>query len=503
MRVLITLVAIVTAVVTGIVVLFFAGEAEAIATSVAVLGAGIAAAWFAPRTVRGPVLGLLLFALVAGTAYAGFTSYRLGSGLLDRTGPAEAADPAALASGSAKIDAVRESAAFRLAITDEELTAVVQDGLTRADSPIRAVHLEFVDGGGEDTGLVRFEAAFKSGSLSAHGLVSYALEAGSVAVRVQEVNLGTLTLPRSAQVAVDDLIGQVVDLDQVLTANEVTVQALDVEDGHLVLVGTRRDGTLVPSAPLLDGIRAQSAELGAASAPPAEVLGPGVVDAMEAPGSPLYVALGDSLAANVGVTDARAGYVSRLHHQLQQRDGREYGLHNFGVSGESSGTMLHGQLEDALAVMDTQDVAYVTIDIGANDLLPHLVSDDCADAVDAPACQDRVDASLAAYEENLDTILGRLRDAAPDATIVFLQTYNPFSFGFSDLPFEAQTDAVTADLNARAASVAAQHDVLVADGYTPFQRRAATMTHMAASTPDIHPLAVGYDALAQALLDAM
>ena len=52
----------------------------------------------------------------------------------------------------------------------------------------------------------------------------------------------------------------------------------------------------------------------------------------------------------------------------------------------------------------------------------------------------RIEASLVSYRANLTRILGDLRDAAPDATIVFLETYNPFSFGFQAVGLEQDTD---------------------------------------------------------------
>ncbi|MBM4416011.1 MAG: hypothetical protein FJ035_07170, partial [Chloroflexi bacterium] len=226
------------------------------------------------------------------------------------------------------------------------------------------------------------------------------------------------------------------------------------------------------------------------------------VDGREAPGSRWYVALGDSLAANAGVARARDGYVSRLHGALSERDGVAYGLRDFALSGESSGTILRAQLSQAATFMRGADVAYVPIDIGANDLLPHLGSEEWSDGLALPACQSRVEASLAAYRANLDWLFREVRAAAPRARVLFLEIYNPFSFGIPGLAFEMDTDRVTQQLNVVAAEVAVRHGVLVGGCYTPLRGRAAGATHMSDSPPDIYPRAAGYDALAAALLEA-
>jgi lysophospholipase L1-like esterase len=255
---------------------------------------------------------------------------------------------------------------------------------------------------------------------------------------------------------------------------------------------------------VLESVRGNIAGLGTKTQPPVEVVGPGKVDGLEAPGDPVYVALGDSLAANVGVTTAKEGYVSRFHKAVSAKDGTEYGLANFGKAGETSSGLIRNQLESALAFMKKRRVAYITVDIGANDLLGHLFSPDCSETLDTPACQARLESAQALYRENLATILKRLRDAAPDATIVFLGMYNPFSIGFgSAVGLEGATDAVVEGVNAIAAEAARDEDVVFADGQARIKGRAGAVTKMLEQPADIHPRAIGYDLLAQALVVAL
>jgi lysophospholipase L1-like esterase len=205
----------------------------------------------------------------------------------------------------------------------------------------------------------------------------------------------------------------------------------------------------------------------------------------------------------VGASSAKDGYVSRVHNQLQIQDGRQYGLLNLGVSGETSGSMIEGgQLAEALAFLASNRIAYITVDVGANDLLGHLTSPDCSESLGTPACRDRLESAFTAYESNIAVIFDALRRAAPDATIVFLRAYNPFSLG-TGVAFEEETSLSLDRLNDVAATAAEAEGILVADGFEPMQRTAAFTTLMLSSPPDIHPSALGYDVLAQAVMAAL
>jgi lysophospholipase L1-like esterase len=166
--------------------------------------------------------------------------------------------------------------------------------------------------------------------------------------------------------------------------------------------------------------------------------------------------------------------------------------------------LLGSQLDDAVAFARDHDVEYVTINIGANDFLGHLASTDCTDDVAAPSCASRIGASLEAYTANIEVILSTIEEEFPDATVIFLLAYNPFSLGFEDqVRFEAQSNAVLTELNAVAAAATLEKGFLVADGYTPMRGTTTATTHMTAIPPDIHPNAVGYDVLTGAVLSAL
>ena len=494
------------ALVVGLLATLFIGSlAVGIVVFIAILGVGIYGAVAAEEGMLKAIgTGMLVLFLIS-AAFVGWQVTTLISAFTGTDGPADPADPTLLASAMDKFDAIADDAGFRVDLSEGEIQAVVQDSLSDGDSPLKAIVVDIVDGEGDEPGTIHFTGEFKSGGLSIEGVVSARLEAGAAEVEVVSVDAGMFTLPGVAKTAIEDVIEEISDLNAILAENRATVQAISLANDRLTVTGTQADGDLLTSASLLAGIASQADAISNATTPPPERFGPGVVNSTTADGATYYVALGDSLAANVGVNEARDGYVSRLHNQLQITDGASYGLRNFGISGETSGTLIRsGQLDEAIAFMESNQVAYVTIDIGANDLLGHLGSADCSDDLNAAGCQDRITSAFASYEVNMVEILDQIEDAAPDATILFMRAYNPFSLGFgAAVGLEQQSSDTLQALNDIAADLATERGMLVADAFTPMEGTAAATTHMVDNPPDIHPIEIGFDILTGSFVDAL
>ena len=503
MRIALVVFGVLAALFGGLAALFTLGEAAAIAVVLISLGA-VVAGFFVARPVLRALVGVVVVAFLGSVAFVGFGAAQLVAAFSTTEGPVDLPDPVALAAADAKVEDVRNSVAFRLELTEEEMTAYVLDGLQGVeDNPLQSLAIDVVDGDDGDPGRLDFVADFKGGGIGARGSVTVVVDQGAVQVDLADISAGAFDLPGVAQSSLEDLVERVADFNETLEGFDVDVQSVDLGNDRMVITGTQLGTDLVTSETLLAGLSGAAASAVDAVAPPPERLGPGVVDSTEGPGSPVYVALGDSLAANVGVTRARDGYVSRFHNQLQLRDGVQYGLRNFGVSGETTGTLIRaGQLDAALAFMRSAEVAYVTIDIGANNLLGHLGSEACGRDLEDPDCRQRVDSAFAQYRPDVEVILGEIEDAAPNATVIFLTAYNPFSLGLGT-GFEEDTDRTLVEFNALAQAAAEESGALVADGFTPMQRTAATTTHMLDPAPDIHPTPIGFDILAGALLDSL
>ena len=503
MKATLLILGVLAAVVAGAATALLLGDLPGYVVAGVLVAVGIAGL-FVTSGAQKRLLTVTLVALVGGLAVAGWGAFTVLSALGSTDGPVAEPDAAALAAADAKIADASDATAFRLELTEDELRAYSLDALRdEADNPISDVTFDVVQGTDGNGGELRFTAELKSGGSQADGAVAAELVNGGVKVEVVDVGLGALQVPDLAKGAIEDLVARVADFDTLLDERRADVQSIDFTQDTIVIVGTQAGTQLLTSDSFLSSFAEQTASAVDVVTPPPETVGPGDVNATSAGSGPYYVALGDSLAANVGVEQPRDGYVSRFHKAIQERDGTTYGLRNFGVSGETTGTMIRsGQLDDALAFMDGNDVSYVTIDVGANNLLGHLGSGDCARSLDDPACRQRIEDTFAAYPGNVGTILDAVSEAAPDATVVFLTMYNPFNLGFGT-ELEAAMDRVTEEFNTLAVSVATERNIVVADGFTPMQGTAPLTTHMLDAMPDIHPIPIGYDILANAIVTAL
>jgi lysophospholipase L1-like esterase len=484
--------------------LFTLGETEAVAIGLGVLVVAVAAAAAAGPRLGRTVLVLVVLTLAGSLIVAALGTLQILAAVVGASeGPVAPPNPVALASAEDKIDASSEETGFRLELTETELNAVLQDNLGDERSPFEQVTIDILNAVGEP-GRIGFTGHFKRGSLAVEGEMSATTEGGRIVLELLDADVGIFRLPGVARNAIEDMIADVADLNRALAEQGAEVQQVVIGDDRVVVTGVSRGDATIDSAAAL----AAFGELGTLGVPDlerTERYPPGTADGFEAPGDPAYLALGDSLAAAVGVEDPADGYVSRFHRHISTRDGVAYGMLDLGVAGETSGTLLNGgQLDRAIDYGTGHDVAYITIDIGANDLLGHLSSPDCSEDLTVPACTDRIEGSLTAYALNVDDIFGKLANHFPDATVVVLLAYNPFSLGFEDqVAFEARSNSALERLNAIAADAAGRYGFLVADGFTPMRGTAAATTHMVDVPPDIHPNALGYDILTGALADAL
>ena len=482
------------------------GEAAAITVAVVILIVALYGAIGAPRWLSVLIAIVLVSGFGGGLLFIGDHAVSIYRAINQTDGPVEPADPVLLADATAKLDGAGTEAGFRIDLHESEITSYLQDGLSEIENnPVRRIEVDILDDGAGSNGSMALSGEFKSGEVGFHAMIGVTLSNGAVHVDVLDLELGAIEIPGIGRTAIEDLLAEVADLNAILTELRADVQSIDIGDDRILVTGTQPEGSLLTSDTLLAGIAAQAASVGTGMAPPPEALPPGVVNGVSAEGDRFYVALGDSLAANVGVSDASLGYVSRVHRQIQIISGTDYGLRNFGISGETSGTFIRsGQLDTAIAFMAGVQVDYVTIDIGAIDLLGHLGSEDCAADLDAAGCRARIDATFATYEVNMAAILDALLAAEPDATIVFIRAYNPFSLGLGGaIEFERRSDEILDSFNDVAARLALDRGLTIADGFSPLRGTTATTTHMLDTPPDIHPSGVGYSLIAKAVMDAL
>lgn len=136
----------------------------------------------------------------------------------------------------------------------------------------------------------------------------------------------------------------------------------------------------------------------------------------------VYLALGDSLAASVQPNgDEHSGYAEQVF-QLEQARVPDLGLVKLGCPGERANTIDRPrrlcpypeatQLDQAVAVLQSRDVAFVTLQIGSND------SFRCFRFGQAAFDQACIDDLLPKLSARLTSIVGTLLEADPDVAIV-------------------------------------------------------------------------------------
>jgi lysophospholipase L1-like esterase len=259
----------------------------------------------------------------------------------------------------------------------------------------------------------------------------------------------------------------------------------------------------------------------------AVLLAIGLAPSASASSAPVYyVALGDSLAT--GAQPARSslnaangtnrGYVEVLH-ALKRDELGNLQLRNFACGGESTESMIEGprdrfaqrcgysntsQLAEALAFLEEHEgeIAFVTIDIGAGDVLGG--------------------GGVAAIAQNLPLILDALRDAlGPDVPIVGMNYYDP---GVAPVWFQTQSLTTvqeqvdgTRAFNDFLEGIYQRFDAAVAEVEGAFSltdltiqpsglplnvQRACQWTWMC-DVGDIHANDAGYAAIARAFLEVL
>ncbi|MFQ5516052.1 MAG: hypothetical protein ACE5E8_00600, partial [Acidimicrobiia bacterium] len=131
----------------AVVVLFTVGDVAAVAVFIIVLGGAITASIAAPPAVIRSAAALVFLLFVASGAFIAQQAVILIRAFTETEGSALPADPVKLAAVDAKFEEIASTAGFRLELLEDEVTAMLQDGLAASDVPLRRVTQN-----GEDSG---------------------------------------------------------------------------------------------------------------------------------------------------------------------------------------------------------------------------------------------------------------------------------------------------------------------------------------------------------------
>jgi lysophospholipase L1-like esterase len=168
-------------------------------------------------------------------------------------------------------------------------------------------------------------------------------------------------------------------------------------------------------------------------------------DRVNRPGSPVYLVLGDSVAAGAGAQPYVTGYPEQVGGLLLERGYNtaadkatpnaavDFDVINYAVGGATTATLIAAQLPKAVQLIEERigdrdpfnDVEVITVTIGGNDIFNPAVTA-CILTTSPASCQPAVDAALTAIHAGLMEILEQLTSVAGrDTEVVITTYYNP------------------------------------------------------------------------------
>ncbi|MFC0297083.1 SGNH/GDSL hydrolase family protein [Geobacillus jurassicus] len=200
------------------------------------------------------------------------------------------------------------------------------------------------------------------------------------------------------------------------------------------------------------------------------------------------VALGDSLTEGVGDGEGKGGYVGRLVPLLSVEDGvRTVTVTNLGKRGRRI-VELESVIKAHEREISQADLVLVTI--GGNDVM-NVVRSHFFDL-----SRERFANEAKAFAARLDRLVLSLRTVNPDAFIVLVGLYNPFS---STLPNIPEIDDVIAEWNEGSRGVLLRYDrTMFVDVQDVFADRDDLLYR-----DEFHPNAAGYAQIAIRVHDAL
>lgn len=203
------------------------------------------------------------------------------------------------------------------------------------------------------------------------------------------------------------------------------------------------------------------------------------------------VSAGDSLTQGVGDSTGKGGYLPYLKNMLEQEKGvKEVDFYNFGVTGNRT-TQLLKRMKTSEMKAALQKADMVILTIGGNDLMK-VVKDHFLDLQFSVFEKEKE-----SFRKHLIQIMEAIVAENPNASIVLVGLYNPFSKWFGDIE---EMNEIVADWNKAGQSVIANYsNAYFVDIEDVFLNTNEDLLF----TDNFHPNDKGYKLIAQRLNVAM
>jgi lysophospholipase L1-like esterase len=194
----------------------------------------------------------------------------------------------------------------------------------------------------------------------------------------------------------------------------------------------------------------------------------------------LLVGIGDSLTRGIG--DSKGlGYIGRVKAKMEAENHSSLSFVNLAISGQTS-PQLTKQLQDEHTKSLLSQASWIIFTIGGNDLFRGSGQLEKIDLASSAK-------SLVTYRQNITAILTNLRELNPNASIVMVGLYNPFS-GMKD---EQRTNHLVTEWNGAMVEISSHYPkVIVVPTYDLFQLN----TKQYLSSDHFHPNDNGYERIA-------
>jgi lysophospholipase L1-like esterase len=203
------------------------------------------------------------------------------------------------------------------------------------------------------------------------------------------------------------------------------------------------------------------------------------------------ISAGDSLTEGVGDSTKNGGYLPYLRTLLEEEKGiKEVDFYNYGVKGNRTTQLLKRmQQEEITDTLSTADLVILTI--GGNDIMK-VVKDNISNLQLSVFDKERE-----VYIHNLYEIMNTIISINPDAYIVLVGVYNPFSQWFSDIK---ELDQIVSDWNIASQTVVSNYSNAYYVGIEDlFHNPTENLLH----TDNFHPNDKGYELIAQRLSETL